>query len=129
MIPEEEQLQYDLALERTNYQQAELEKRAALQGHGKNKMGWGTFLFALILSLIADIAEISVVALPLVFFIDIILGLILGFSKGASKQWKKWIAGFLPIPLLRVGLLIWAFISSRSAKLQAVSGLTQKKFT
>jgi ABC-type tungstate transport system substrate-binding protein len=89
-------------------------------------MGWGVFLISLVLSLIADLCEISIVAAPLVLFIDVILGFILGFSAGARKQWKKWIAGFLPIPLVRVALLIWAFVSSRSEKLQAISNIASK---
>lgn len=123
----DEQNRYDLAIERMQYQRELNEaKQAESNSQAQAKMGWGIFLVGIFLSLIADILEILVVFFPLVFIIDIILGFMFGFSKGARKQWKKWIAGFLPIPLLRVALLIWSFISSRNAKLQTISGLASR---
>jgi hypothetical protein len=53
----------------------------------------------------------------------------LGFSAAGRKQFKKWIWGpviekipiLAAIPFIRVGFLIWSFVSSRSEKFQAVS--------
>lgn len=112
-LTDEQQNQSDLESERMPYQKTQEEQAAQQNPPNQGKMGWGIFLGALVLSLIADICEILVVGLPLVLVIDIILGFMLGFSAGARKQWKKWIAGFLPVPLLRVALLIWSFLSSR----------------
>ncbi len=122
----EQQYQYALATDRVRYQRMQ-EAEAIQEQEEKDqemaKMGWGIFLSALFLSLVADILEISVIGAPFIIIIDVILGFMLGFSKGAMKQWKKWIAGFLPIPLVRVALLIWSFISSRSPKLQQIGKL------
>jgi hypothetical protein len=105
-------------------------------------MGWGIFLIALVLSLIADVVELITAGTLGWFvglFIDLILLVMLGFSKAGRKQFKKWIWGPLietipilsTIPLFRVAFLIWAFASSRSKTLQAVSkvasaGLSKK---
>lgn len=96
-------------------------------------MGWGIFLAALVLSLIADVVEfftVGTIGWFVGLIIDLILLAMLGFSKAGQKQFKKWIWGPLiekipilaTIPLFRVGFLIWAFVSSRSKKLQAVAG-------
>lgn len=122
----EGQYQHALATERFRYQKKREEDLARQQEEnqqGTIPMGWGIFLSSLFLSLVADILEISVIGAPLIIIIDIILGFMLGFSKGAKKQWKKWIAGFLPIPLARVALLIWSFVSSRSTMLQQIGKL------
>jgi hypothetical protein len=128
---QEQQYQYALEEDRARQRLWTEEELVRQQEQAKNKMGWGIFLTALVLSLIADLAEMTGIGIILTFIIDIILGFMLGFSKNARKQWKKWIAGFLPIPLVRVALLIWSFISSRSEILQQVSrvrsaGLSRK---
>lgn len=126
MATDEQQYLYSLEQDRLRYEktrEAELARQQQEQAQKAARMGWGIFLTAMILSLIADVAEMTGVGIILTFIIDIILGFMLGFSKNARKQWKKWIAGFLPIPLVRVALLIWSFVSSRSSMLQAVSGM------
>ena len=108
------------------------ENLAQKQESPQARMGWGIFLIALILSLIADIVEAltaGTIGWFVGFFIDLILLAILGFSKAGRKQFKKWIWGPLiekvpilaTVPFFRAGFLIWAFASSRSKTLQAVS--------
>ncbi len=128
----EQQYQYALEEDRTRQRLLAEGESARQQEEKKARMGWGVFLAALVLSLIADAAEF-VTAGTIGWFIGLIIDLILfamlGFSKAGQKQFKKWIWGPLiekipvlsTIPFFRVGFLIWAFVSSRSQKLQAVS--------
>lgn len=121
--------------------QAQLEKdrgqRTPQQTNPANlKMGLGIFLIALVLSLIADFAELVTAGTLGWFvgiFVDFILLLILGISKGARKQWKKIVVAIVgeTVPIvatlpLRTLFLIWAFISSRSSALRAVTGVMKK---
>jgi len=138
----EQQYQYALEEDRARQRLWAEEDLARQQGETKARMGWGIFLIALILSLIADVVEFFTAG-TLGWFVGLIVDLILlamlGFSKAGKKQFKKWIWGPLietipilsTIPLFRVAFLIWAFVSSRSKKLQAVSevataGLSKK---
>ncbi len=137
----EQQYQYALEEDRAR-QRLEAESLAQQQGSSQDKMGWGIFIVALILSLIADAVELITAGTLGWFvglFIDLILLVMLGFSKAGRKQFKKWIWGPLietvpilsAVPLFRVAFLIWAFASSRSKTLRAVSkvasaGLSKK---
>ena len=138
----EQQYQYALEEDRARQRLWAEEDLARQQEEAQTRMGWGIFLVALILSLIADIVEfftVGTIGWIVGFIVDLILLAMLGFSKAGKKQFKKWIWGPLietipilsTIPLFRVGFLIWAFASSRSKKLQAVSevastGLSKK---
>ena len=137
----EQQYQYALEEDRAR-QRLEAESLAQQQGSSQDKMGWGIFIVALILSLIADAVELITAGTLGWFvglFIDLILLVMLGFSKAGRQQFKKWIWGPLietvpilsAVPLFRVAFLIWAFASSRSKTLRAVSkvasaGLSKK---
>jgi hypothetical protein len=141
-IQQERQYQYALEEDRARQRLWAEEELARQQEQTKAKMGWGVFLIALILSLIADAAEFftaGTIGWFVGLFVDLILLAMLGFSTAGRKQFKKWIWGpviekipiLAAIPFIRVGFLIWAFISSRSKKLQAISkiasaGLAQK---
>ncbi len=143
MLTAEQQYQYALEEDRAR-QRLWTEEDLAHQQQEETqaRMGWGIFLIALILSLIADIVEfftVGTIGWIVGFIVDLILLAMLGFSKAGKKQFKKWIWGPLietipilsTIPLFRVAFLIWAFASSRSKKLQAVSeiasaGLSKK---
>jgi hypothetical protein len=139
-MEQEDQYQYDLALERMKYEKAQADqadRQAEIRKQKESRMGWSVFLIALLLSLIADVVELftlGTIGWLVGLVIDFILVLILGVSKAGRKQFKKWIWGPLiekipiisAIPLFRVGFLIWAFISSRSEKLQAISHVVSK---
>jgi hypothetical protein len=140
-IEQERQYQYALEEDRAR-QRLWAEESARQQEQTKNRMGWGTFLIALILSLIADAAELftgGTIGWFVGLFVDLTLLAMLGFSTAGRKQFKKWIWGPLiekipildAIPFIRAGFLIWSFVSSRSKKLQTISkiasaGLAQK---
>ncbi len=123
-LTEEQQYQYALEEDRARQRLWAEEDLARQQKETKARMGWGVFLVALILSLIADAAEL-LTAGTLGWFVglivDLILLLMLGFSTAGRKQFKKWIWGpaiekipiLAAIPFIRVGFLIWAFVSSR----------------
>jgi hypothetical protein len=129
----EQQNQYDLERERASYQQ-EQQPESEQQEQESSRMGWGLFISALVLSLIADIVELftlGTIGWFVGFIIDLILAAMLGFSVSGRKQWKKWIWGpvietipvLSTIPLFRAAFLTWSFISSRSETLQAVSSV------
>ncbi|MEK7153980.1 MAG: hypothetical protein AAB792_00285 [Patescibacteria group bacterium] len=129
----EQQYQYALEEDRARQRLLAEEDLARQQKETQARMGWGIFLAALVLSLIADVVEfftVGTIGWFVGLIIDLILLAMLGFSKAGQKQFKKWIWGPLiekipilaTIPLFRVGFLIWAFVSSRSKKLQAVAG-------
>ena len=128
----EQQYQYALEEDRARQQLRTEEDLARQQEPSQARMGWGIFLVALVLSLIADVVEFFTAGTLGWFvglFVDLILLAMLGFSKAGKKQFKKWIWGPLiekvpilaTVPFFRVAFLTWAFISSRSKTLQAVS--------
>ncbi len=98
-------------------------------------IGWGIFLAAATIGLIADAVELftlGTIGWFVGLFLDFVLVFILLLSKPTRKLWMKWTWGpiieKIPIiniiPLMRVAFLIWAFISSRSKTPQKVSELT-----
>lgn len=130
---------YQQALEQDRARQRLWDKENAEKLDGQDqenhKMGWGMFSIAFILSAIADIVEFFTVG-TLGWFVGLIVDLILlamlGFSKAGKQQWKKWIWGPVieKIPVLslipfRIAFLIWAFVASRSEKLQKVQGAVE----
>lgn len=128
----DDQYYYDLETDRARYQKMREEDLARQQAEEKQKqerMGWGIFLVALFLSLIADVAELltaGTLGWFVGFVIDLMLLAMLGFSKAGQKQWKKWVWGpiiekvpiLAAVPLFRAAFLTWAFISSRSTLLK-----------
>lgn len=135
-MPNDNQYYYDLAQVRAQQRlQAEADlAQQELESKEQAKMGWGIFLIAGFLSLVADAAELLTLGTLgwfVGFIIDLILLAMLGISKAGRKQWQKWIWGPLietipilaAIPFFRVGFLIWAFVSSRSKTLQGISNI------
>ncbi len=132
MPTQEESYKYALEEDRARQRLLAEEDSARQQEEVEARMGWGIFLTALILSLVADAAEFFTAG-TLGWFvglvIDLILLLMLGLSTAGRKQFKKWIWGpvieTVPLlstfPFIRVAFLIWSFVSSRSKKLRAVA--------
>lgn len=98
-------------------------------------IGWDIFLAAAAIGLIADAVELftlGTIGWFVALFLDFILVFVLLLSEPTRKLWKKWTWGPVIekfpiiniIPLVRVAFLTWAFISSRSSKLQKFSRLT-----
>ncbi|MBI2676715.1 MAG: hypothetical protein HYX21_02045 [Candidatus Yanofskybacteria bacterium] len=99
------------------------EEEAKKQQQKKDQMGWLVFIFALLLSIIADLIEIFTVGTIgwlTGLFIDFILFVTLGFTRAGRKQWKKLVSALFieSVPILnilplRTILLTWSFIASR----------------
>jgi cell division protein FtsW (lipid II flippase) len=137
-MPTDEQ-NYQQELEQDRARQRLLDEegteKLADQDQENHKMGWGLFSIAFILSAFADIVEFLTVG-TLGWFVGLIVDLILlamlGSSKAGQQQWKKWIWGPIieTIPVLsavpfRIAFLIWAFVASRSEKLQKIQGVVE----
>lgn len=136
------ELEYEAEVKRQQlwYRRQQEEDLARQQEMTQTRMGWGVFLVALILSLIADVVEFFTVG-TLGWFVglivDLILLAILGFSKAGKKQFKKWVWGPLiekipilaTVPFFRAAFLIWAFVSSRSKTIQSVSAVATAGFS
>jgi Flp pilus assembly protein TadB len=134
-IEQERQYQYALEEDRAHqrlWTEEELARQQEQQKEEleKNKISWLTFIPCLILSIIADIVEAGTAGtLGWLFgiFVDIILLLVLGLSRGGRKQFKKWLTsiGLEKIPIIdaipfRTFLLVWSFISSRPKLLKTM---------
>lgn len=129
-MTDEERVKYELELDRLRDRQAQEAGQAEQQSKQKQaKMGWGVFLIALLLSLLADAVELftlGTIGWLVGLFIDLILFLMLGFTAAGRKQFKKWIWGPLiekipflnALPFLRAAFLIWSFVASRSQLVQ-----------
>jgi len=133
-IEQERQYQYaleeDRALQRLWAEESARQQEQQREELEKNKISWLTFIPCLILSIIADIVEAGTAGtLGWLFgiFVDIILLLVLGLSRGGRKQFKKWLTaiGLEKIPIIdaipfRTFFLVWAFISSRPKLLKTL---------
>ena len=131
----DDQYYYDLKADQARYQkmrEEDLARQQAEEEQKQERMGWGIFLVALVLSLIADAAEaitLGTIGWFIGFVIDLILLAMLGLSKAGRKQWKKWVWGPLiekvpilaTVPLFRAAFLTWSFVSSRSSIMRQVS--------
>ncbi len=120
--PEEqqEQLESDRAIS-----QAESEQEENKENQPKEPIKMGTMLFAILLLLcvVADFVDIltaGTIGWLVGLFVDAILLLSIGFSKGGRKQFKKIVIGVIgdSIPILailpfRSFFLIWSFVQSR----------------
>lgn len=130
MTPEEQNA-YQLAVARMAAQRAATDAQAKHPPAGE-PMGWGIFLVALLLGLIADLLEIftfGTFGWLTGLFIDVILFLMLGITKAGRKQFKRWMWGpiiekipFLnTLPLIRAGFLVWSFVVSRHPGLKPLA--------
>ena len=137
MTPEEEQIQYQLQLDRLQHEQMrtrDTTRPAPLPA--SPRMSGGIFLVALILSIGADALEIITVGTVgwlAGIFVDLVLLVLLGFSKGARKQWRKLLTALIgeSLPVisilpLRTIMVIWSFLSSRSAILRSLAPSAHK---
>jgi len=131
---QEREREYEAEIKRQQlwHQRQQEEDLAQQKLRAQSRMGWGIFVVALLLSLIADAAEFftgGTLGWFVGFIVDLILLAMLGLSTAGRKQFKRWIWGpaveTIPIlstfPFIRVGFLTWSFVSSRSTKLQAIS--------
>lgn len=120
----------------TDDQQIEEDPKEQAEQEQNQPIGWGVFLVAVAIGLIADAVELftlGTIGWFVGLFLDFILVFVLLLSEPTRKLWKKWTWGpvieKIPIiniiPLIRVAFLTWAFISSRSSKLQKLSKLTR----
>jgi hypothetical protein len=129
----EQQYQYALGADRARYQKMQAENSALMQSEQQEKaarMGWGFFLFLLLICVILDVIDVvtaGTLGWLIGLFGDLLLSILAGMSKSGRKQFKKLLIGFIgeSIPIidilpLRSIMLIWSFISSRSAILQTI---------
>ncbi len=117
----QEQLESDRALAQAETDREEEDKEN--QPKEPPKMGWGIFIFAMFLSVIADTIEIftlGTIGWVTGLVIDFILFIALGFSKAARKQWQKLLGALFveSFPILntlplRSVMITWSFIASR----------------
>ncbi|MDO8495557.1 MAG: hypothetical protein Q7S32_03500 [bacterium] len=104
-------------------ERAEAEEKAQKEQHEKDKMGWGVFIFALVLSIIADIVEIvtlGTIGWLVGLVIDFILFITFGMTRAGQKQWKKLVGALVAESIPGINILpvrsimvIWSFIASR----------------
>lgn len=129
---------YQLELARAQQRMLEDEEAARMEEESQKPvpMGWLLFLFMFLITVILDIIDIftgGTVGWFIGIFGDLLLLAVTGISKAGRKQFKRIIIGLLgdSIPIvaflpIRSIFLIWAFMSSRSTKLQAVGQIAAK---
>src|SRR3990167_7387744 len=134
----EQEYAYQLELVRAQQRMSDEEEAARLEEESKKPvpMSWLLFLFMLLISVILDVIDIftgGTIGWLIGIFGDLLLLAFVGISKSGRKQFKKIIIGLLgdSIPIvaflpIRSVFLIWAFMSSRSEKLQAVGQIATK---
>lgn len=132
--------EYNLAADRASSSQAErlqagqanAEDAENPQAQERVPMGWAFFLFLVIISLILDVVDFftgGTIGWVIGILGDLFLAAISGMSKSGRKQFKKLLVGFLGETILpvidvlpfRTTMVVWAFASSRSTKLQQIS--------
>lgn len=135
---EEQAYLYQLELARAQERMRQDEENTRMEEESQKPVPMGIifFGFLIILCLIADIIDIftgGTIGWVIGLFVDFILLILTGISKSGRKQFKRILAGIIgdSIPIvaflpLRSIFLIWAFISSRSTKLQAVGQVAGK---
>lgn len=127
--------QYSFALERDRALHRENPEEEPQENPEQRPIGWLIFIPAVVIGLVADAIELFTVGTIGWFaglLLDMALVFVLVLSKPSRKHWKKWLWGpaiekipFINVfPFIRVGFLIWAFISSRSKTLRKLSKLT-----
>lgn len=117
----QEQLESDRAISQAESDREEDERKS--RPEELPNMGWGIFIFAMFLSVIADTIEIftfGTIGWLTGLVIDFILLIALGFSKAARKQWQKLLGALFveSFPILntlplRTIMITWSFIASR----------------
>ena len=134
----EQEYAYQLELVRAQQRMSDEEEAARLEEESKKPvpMSWLLFLFMLLISVILDVIDIftgGTIGWLIGIFGDLLLLAFVGISKSGRKQFKKIIIGLLgdSIPIvaflpIRSIFLVWAFMSSRSTKLQAVGQIASK---
>ena len=134
----EQEYAYQLELVRAQQRMSDEEEAARLEEESKKPvpMSWLLFLFMLLISVILDVIDIftgGTIGWLIGIFGDLLLLEFVGISKSGRKQFKKIIIGLLgdSIPIvaflpIRSIFLVWAFMSSRSTKLQAVGQIASK---
>lgn len=135
------ELDYSYQLEVARARQRILQDEEAARLEEENQkpvpMGWILFLFMLLITVILDIIDIvtgGTVGWFIGIFGDLLLLAVTGISKAGRKQFKRIVIGLLgeSVPIIiaflpiRTICLIWAFMSSRSEKLQAVGRAVDK---
>ncbi len=125
----QEQLESDRALSQIETDREEEGKEN--QPEAPAKMGVMFFWILLILCVIGDLIDlvtVGTIGWLIGLFIDAIVLLATGLSKGGRKQFKRIIIGLIgdSIPVLsilpfRSIFLTWAFINSRSSTVQKIS--------
>lgn len=123
--PEEQREQ--LESDRATYQLEQEEERKKKENQPKDsqKMGVMFFSILLLLCVVADFVDmitVGTIGWLVGLFVDAILLLAIGASKGGRKQFKKILLGVIgetiPIPFLailpfRSLFLVWSFVNSR----------------
>ena len=134
----EQEYAYQLEFLRAQQRMLQEEETARLEEESKKPvpMGWILFLVMLLISVILDVIDIftgGTIGWLIGIFGDLLLLAFVGISKSGRKQFKRIIIGLLgdSIPIvaflpIRSVFLIWAFMSSRSEKLQAVGQIATK---
>lgn len=126
-IKNEEETAQELETARSPALLAQEQQRAEEEEQKKeqeaNKMGWGIFIIASILSIIADTIEIltlGTIGWFVGLFIDFILFILLGSTQAGRKQWKKLISALvvetipgLDVLPIRTIMVLWSFVASR----------------
>ena len=123
MSTQEEQLQEQLGSERAVTQAEADGEGTEAQPETPARMGTMFFTILLLLCVIADFIDmltVGTIGWVVGFFVDAILLLSFGLSKGGRKQFKKMVIGVIgdSIPILailpfRSFFLIWSFVKSR----------------
>lgn len=134
----EQEYLYQLELARARQRMLQEEEAARMEEEGQKPvpMSWLLFLPMLLITVILDIIDIftgGTVGWFIGIFGDLLLLAVTGISKAGRKQFKRIVIGLLgdSVPIvaflpIRSIFLIWAFISSRSTKLQAVGQIAGK---
>ncbi|KKS24844.1 MAG: hypothetical protein A2736_00355 [Candidatus Yanofskybacteria bacterium RIFCSPHIGHO2_01_FULL_41_27] len=135
---QEQEYVYQLELARAQQRMLQDEETARMEEESQKPvpMGLLLFLFMLLVTVILDVIDIftgGTLGWLIGIFGDLLLLVFVGISKSGRKQFKRIIAGLLgdSIPIIaflpiRTIFLVWAFLSSRSTKLQAVGQITTK---
>ena len=130
----EEQYQEQLESDRALSQRGEEDKKSRPEEPAK----MDTMLFAILLLLCVmadfiDMLTVGTIGWVIGLFVDAVLLLSVGLSKGAKKQFKRIIIGIIgeKIPVVNILpfrslFLIWSFVKSRSATIQSVSTVSHK---
>lgn len=136
----QEQLQEQLESDRAVSQNASAQEEENKKNKSKEPAKMGTMMFAILLLLcvIADFVDmltVGTIGWIIGFFVDGILLLSIGMSKGGRKQFKKMLVGVIgdSIPILailpfRSFFLVWSYVKSRH-ELPIQLGLSKYKQT